>query len=105
MNKLIKKKIKKKTQTKFDTLRDVELLKCYKALSEMKPESEEYAETLKRIEELGHINKKKDREKVNPNTVIGALAPMLPVITILVYEGAGNVVKTKALQFVTKLKL
>ena len=66
----------------------------------MNPASEEYEKILKRIEDIH-----KSDNKVNANTVVSGAFSIGSVLAILFYEGAGNVVKTKALNFISKIHL
>lgn len=84
-----------------DEAKRFELEACYERLGELKPETEEYKEIVRRINDLHET----DKERVNPNTVVSGLFSTIPVIGIIVYEGFGNVIKTKAISFISKIKL
>jgi len=95
MNKLTKRKKFKEEEAKR---KELEVL--YERLNAYYPESDEYKAILARIEDLH----KTDRSKVNPNTIVTGAFSTIPVIGIIVYEAFGNIIKTKALNFVTKVK-
>lgn len=92
---------KKQEKWKEKEAKKVELEACYDSLSKLSPESDEYQKVLKRIIELHQT----DKEKVKPDTVVKGLFSTIPVIGIIVYESCGNIIKSKALSFVSKIGL
>lgn len=75
------------------------------------PDSREYAQTLEQLEKLRNIHLTFDPEKVECRKDKAVLKDWIPVIgsvggilTIVVFEGLGHTVTTKALSFVTKVK-
>lgn len=95
MNKLTKRKKFKEKEAKA---RELEVL--YERLDHYYPETDEYKAIVARIEDLH----KTDQSKVNPNTIVTGAFSTIPVIGIIIYEAFGNIIKTKALSFVTKVK-
>lgn len=93
--------LKKKEDFQENEAKKIELEACYERLGELKPETDEYKEIVHRITDL-HAT---DKERVNPNTVVSGLFSTIPIIGIIVYEGFGNVIKTKAVSFVSKIRL
>lgn len=93
----------KKKEDKFreKDAKAIELEACYDRLGELSPDTKEYYEVTQRIIDLH----KTDKERVNPNTVVSGLFSTIPVIGIIVYEGLGNVIKTKAISFISKIRL
>lgn len=93
--------LKKKEEFQENEAKKIELEACYERLGELKPETDEYKEIVRRIADL-HAT---DKERVSPNTVVSGLFSTIPIIGIIVYEGFGNVIKTKAISFVSKIRL
>lgn len=92
---------KKEDEFREKDAKAIELEACYKRLGQLKPETDEYKEIVRRINDLHET----DKERVNPNTVVSGLFSTIPVIGIIVYEGFGNIIKTKAISFVSKIRL
>lgn len=78
-----------------------QLEKCYARLTELEPHTEEYAAITNQILELH----KSDKPKVNPNTILTCAASTGTVIAVIIYEAFGNIIKTKALSLIPKIRL
>ena len=92
---------KKEDEFNENEAKKLELEACYERLGELMPETDEYKEIVRRITDLHETDKK----RVDPNTVVSGLFSTIPVIGIIVYEGFGNVIKTKAISFISKIRL
>lgn len=75
------------------------------------PDTREYAQTLEQLEKLRSIHLTFDPERIEEKKNKAILKDWIPVIgsvggilTIVVFEGLGHTVTTKALGFVTKVK-
>ena len=75
------------------------------------PDSREYAQTLEQLEKLRNIQKSFEPDKGDVIKNKATLKDWVPVIgsvggilTIVIFEGLGHTVTTKALGFVTKVK-
>lgn len=84
-----------------DKAKQEELEKCYRLLSQLSPMEDEYSKVQNRIIELH----KTDKQKVDKNVVVSGLFSTIPIIGIIAYEATGNIIKTKALGFVSKIRL
>lgn len=93
--------MRKRTKFAEKAAKQAELEKCYYVLSQLDPTREEYKDVQKRIIELHET----DKQKVDKNTIVSGLFSTVPVIGIIVYEATGNIIKTKALSFVSKIRL
>ena len=93
--------LKKKDVFKEDEAKKQILEQCYAKLAELDPGTEEFEAVIEQINDLH----KSDKERVSPNTVANGLFSTIPIIGIIVYEGFGNIIKTKALSFVSKVRL
>jgi len=75
-------------------------------LAGMTSDTPEYSDTLKNIERLvalRRIPKQEARKPIDPNTVLTVVANLTGIVAILHYEKA-NVVASKAVGFIMKLK-
>lgn len=81
--------------------RKEEIQRCFETAKKFDPEGEEYYKVMQRISDLH----KHDRQKLNANTVFNGVASFIPVIAIILYENAGNIIKTKAIQWVPRIRL
>lgn len=81
--------------------RKKELKKCFEALDPLDPQSEDYYKVMQRISDLH----KQDGVKLNANTVFNGVASVIPVIAIILYENAGNILKTRAVNWIPKVRL
>ena len=93
--------LKKPDKFKEDEAKKQILEQCYAKLAKLDPGTEEFEAVIEQINDLH----KSDKERVSPNTVASGLFSTIPIIGIIVYEGFGNVIKTKAINFVTKIRL
>jgi hypothetical protein len=74
------------------------------ALSEMSPTDKGYAEALSCVERLEALRTGKSKMRVSPDTVALIIANLAGIVLILQHERA-HVVVSKALGFVSKLKI
>lgn len=79
--------------------RKKELKRCFETAETLDPKGEEYYRVMQRIADL-----KKQDNKMNANTAIACLTSVLQISGIIAYESFGNIIKTKGLSFVNKVK-
>lgn len=90
---------KPREKTGLEKARDEALL----VLADLDPLDLDYTKTMKQVKKLSELIANERRELLSPNTVILALANIGGIAMIVWYERA-NIVTSKALTFVGKLR-
>ena len=96
-----------KKPLELPTKADLELDRLYGELKLHDPETDEYANIMRRIQELSNLNKSEhkpdEKKKLDPNTIIVVAANLLGIVAILAYEHV-HPVASKAFSLLLKPK-
>lgn len=90
--------------TKENTPLEEEIERLHKELLYETPSEEKYKQILTNLATLYELNKKKRKFEVSGDTIVLASVNLLGIIIILQHENL-NVISSKALGFVSKLRL
>lgn len=92
---------KKKTD---ETQLDIEIQRIAGDMALESPNSEEYLKLLTAYERLTKLRDSESRSKIDPNTWVTVGANLAGIVLILNHERI-NVISTKAVSFVSKMKI
>ena len=88
---------------KKNTYVDMEIARVVLKMQDAEPDTEEYGNTLEKLAKLQKIRQEEKPDRVSSDTIAMGVVNLLGIALIIRHENL-NVIATKALSFVSKVK-